>query len=98
MAFSTLNGNVDITFSATAKFDVKLKSDRREVYSDFDIAVEKDKPKTNTSGANGMYKISIEDWIKGKVNGGGNEIMMKNMNGNIYEEKLNSLFVKDKNS
>ncbi|WP_221392316.1 DUF4097 family beta strand repeat-containing protein [Dyadobacter sp. NIV53] len=87
MAFSTLNGSVDITFPATAKFDVKLKSDRGDVFSDFDIAVEKDKPKANTSGTNGMYKISIEDWVKGKVNGGGSEVMMKNMNGNIYVRK-----------
>jgi hypothetical protein len=35
----------------------------------------------------GMYKVSIEDWVKGKVNGGGGEIMMKNMNGNIYVRK-----------
>ncbi|GGH27912.1 DUF4097 family beta strand repeat-containing protein [Dyadobacter endophyticus] len=87
MAFSTLNGNVDVTLPATAKFDVKLKSDRGDIYSDFDVDVDKSVPQATRSAKDGMYKVSIEDWVKGKVNGGGSEIMMKNMNGNIYLRK-----------
>lgn len=87
MAFSTLNGNVDVTLPATAKFDVKLKSDRGDIYSDFDVDVDKSVPQATRSAKDGMYKVSIEDWVKGKVNGGGSEIMMKNMNGNIYVRK-----------
>ncbi|NIJ54055.1 DUF4097 family beta strand repeat-containing protein [Dyadobacter arcticus] len=87
MAFSTLNGNVDITLPGTAKFDVKIKSDRGEIYSDFDVDVDKSQPQATRSAKDGMYKVSIEDWVKGKVNGGGGEIMMKNMNGNIYVRK-----------
>jgi len=34
-----------------------------------------------------MYKIKMEDWIYGKINGGGSEILMKNMHGNIYIKK-----------
>lgn len=87
MAFSTLNGNVDVTIPATAKFDVKLKSDRGEIFSDFDVDVDKSTPQATRSGKDGMYKVSIDDWVKGKINGGGSEIMMKNMNGNIYVRK-----------
>ncbi|WP_439556771.1 DUF4097 family beta strand repeat-containing protein, partial [Dyadobacter sp.] len=87
MAFSTLNGNVDVTLPATAKFDLKLKSDRGEIYSDFDVEVDKSQPQATRSSKEGMFKVSLEDWVKGKVNGGGSEIMMKNMNGNIYVRK-----------
>ncbi len=87
MAFSTLNGNVDVTLPATAKFDVKLKSDRGEIYSDFDVDVDKATPQATKTAKDGMYKVSIEDWVKGKVNGGGSEIMMKNMNGDIFVRK-----------
>jgi len=87
MAFSTLNGAVDITFPASSKFDVKLKSDRGEIYSDFDIDVDKTVPKTVRTSNEGMQKVSISDWVQGKVNGGGKEVMMKNMNGNIYVRK-----------
>jgi hypothetical protein len=31
-----------------------------------------------------MISLKIEDWVYGKIDGGGPEIMMKNMNGNIY--------------
>ncbi|ACT92377.1 DUF4097 family beta strand repeat-containing protein [Dyadobacter fermentans] len=87
MAFSTLNGNVDVTLPATAKFDVKIKSDQGEIYSDFDVDVDKSAPQATRSAKDGMYKVTIDDWVKGKVNGGGSEIMMKNMNGNIYVRK-----------
>ena len=87
MAFSTLNGNVDVTFPANAKFDVKLKSDRGEIFSDFDVDVDKSQPKASRSSKDGMYKVSIDDWVQGKVNGGGREVMMKNMHGNIYIRK-----------
>ncbi|CAG5069190.1 hypothetical protein DYBT9623_01926 [Dyadobacter sp. CECT 9623] len=87
MAFSTLNGNVDVTLPATAKFDVKIKSDRGEIYSDFDISIDKSQPQATRSKQDGMFQVSVEDWVKGKVNGGGSEIMIKNMNGNIYVRK-----------
>lgn len=87
MAFTTLNGNVDITFPATVKMNAKVKSDRGEVYSDFDMDIDKSAPKGVRSTQNGMYKVSIDEWIQGKVNGGGSEVMMKNMHGNIYIRK-----------
>ena len=87
MAFSTLNGNVDVTLPPTAKFDIKIKSDQGEIYSDFDVDVDKSIQQATKVAKDGMYKVSIEDWVKGKVNGGGSEIMMKNMNGNIFLRK-----------
>ena len=87
MAFSTLNGNVDVTLPPTAKFDLKMKSDQGDIYSDFDVDVDKAVQQATKTSKDGMYKVSIEDWVKGKVNGGGSEIMMKNMNGNIYVRK-----------
>ncbi|HWB25325.1 MAG TPA: DUF4097 family beta strand repeat-containing protein [Chitinophagaceae bacterium] len=87
MAFSTLNGNVDVTLPADAKANMKLKSDRGEIYTDFDMAIDKSQPKTNVSNEGGYHHISIEDWVYGKIGGGGPEIMMKNMQGNIYVRK-----------
>jgi DUF4097 and DUF4098 domain-containing protein YvlB len=87
MAFSTLNGKVDVTFPATARYDVRIKSDRGEIYSDFDIEIDKTQPKTTKTAKDGLYKVSVSDWVQGKINGGGKEVMMKNMNGNIYLRK-----------
>jgi hypothetical protein len=86
MAFTTLNGNVDVTFPAATKANIKLKSDMGEVYSEFDVVVDKNanKPKQIVDKEKGMYKIKKDDWTYGKINGGGAEIMMKTMNGNLY--------------
>jgi hypothetical protein len=87
MAFSSLNGDVDVTLPAGTKANLKLKSDRGEIYSDFDIAIDKSEPKVIKSERSGMYKLEKEDWVKGTINGGGAQIMMKNMQGSIYLHK-----------
>ena len=87
MAFSTLNGNVDVTFPATLKANVKLKSDRGDIYTDFDVNTSQQKPAVTRSNKAGMYSLKIDDWVYGKIDGGGPEMLMKNMNGNIYIRK-----------
>ena len=88
MAFSTLNGNVDVTFPTSLKANLKIRSDQGQVYSDFDMATDSSHPKATKTAKDGMYRLTIEDWIYGKVAGGGPEILMKNMNGNIYLHKV----------
>lgn len=87
MAFSTLNGNVDVTLPGDTKANLKLKSDRGDVFTDFEMAVDQSKPKTTVKNEGNMHRIEIEDWVHGTINGGGSEIMMKNMQGNIYVRK-----------
>ncbi|SFQ58661.1 DUF4097 family beta strand repeat-containing protein [Hymenobacter arizonensis] len=87
MAFSTLNGKVDVTFPSNAKAALKMKSERGEVYSDFDVEVDKDRPRVTRTNQNGLYRISTDEWTYGKVNGGGAEVMMKTFNGNVYLRK-----------
>ena len=89
MAFSTLSGNVDVSFPAAMKANLKLKTDMGEMFTDFDISVEKSEAK-KTRSESGMYHLKVEDWIHGKINGGGTEIMMKTMTGNIYIRKPKS--------
>ncbi|WP_375446563.1 DUF4097 domain-containing protein [uncultured Fibrella sp.] len=87
MAFSTLNGKVDVTFPASVKANVKLKSDMGDLFSDFDIDVDKSQPKATRSSQSGMYRVTIDDWVYGKINSGGPEVMMKTMQGSIYVRK-----------
>lgn len=87
MAFSTLNGKVDVTFPATLKAKLKLKAEQGDIYSDFDVAIEKGQPKGERSDDGHMFKISIDDWVRGSVGGGGPEIMMKTTNGSVYVRK-----------
>lgn len=81
MAFVTLNGNIDVTFPSNIKARAKMRSDRGEIYTDFDMTVDRSKPEVKSD--KGEYKVSINAWVYGDINGGGPEYMFKNMNGDI---------------
>ncbi|TLM90155.1 DUF4097 domain-containing protein [Hymenobacter jeollabukensis] len=83
MAFSTVNGKVDLTLPAKTKASLKLKSDFGEVYSDFELVTEQKQVKTSRN-ANGLYRLNVDEWTYGKLNGGGAEILLKSLQGNIY--------------
>jgi DUF4097 and DUF4098 domain-containing protein YvlB len=87
MAFSTLNGDVDVTFPADLKSNLKLKTDRGGVFTDYEIAVDKSQPQVKKTEENHMYRLNVDSWIYGKINGGGPEMMMKTMTGSIYIRK-----------
>ncbi len=87
MAFSTYNGNVDITVPNGTKFTAKMKTNR-DIYTDFDsFTLSNPEPiRRNTERGTG---IKYEDWIEGDLNGGGPNVTMKTTNGNIYIRKGN---------
>lgn len=83
MAFSSFNGNVDVTFPNSLKANVKLKSEMGDIFTDFDMAVEKQKPVVDKNTSGGTYKVNIEQWVNGKINGGGAEMLFKTFNGDV---------------
>ncbi|HUB60806.1 MAG TPA: hypothetical protein VL978_08890 [Puia sp.] len=87
MAFSSLNGKIDVTFPADTKANLKLRSDRGEMFTDFDIAVDKTQPKLETKNEDHFHQIRISDWISGTINGGGPEITMESQFSSIYIRK-----------
>lgn len=86
MAFTTLNGSINVTFPAGFKANIKARSDFGKVYSDFDIVGDK-APLATTKTKNGMLQISANDWLYGKIGGGGPQILFKNLQGSIYIHK-----------
>ncbi|GAA3959210.1 DUF4097 family beta strand repeat-containing protein [Mucilaginibacter dorajii] len=87
MAFSTLNGKIDVTFPTGLKANVKLKSDRGDIFTDFDVVTDAHKPNVTRTNENGMHSLKIDDWVYGKIAGGGPEIMMKTTFGGVYIRK-----------
>lgn len=87
MAFSSVNGKIDVTFPAKIKTALKLKSERGEIYSDFDLNVDNSSPKVTRTAKDGTYRVNVDNWTYGKINGGGAEVMLKTLNGNIYIRK-----------
>ena len=87
MSFSTFNGDIDLTFPATLKATLKMKTEQGEILSDFDMAMIKSGPVQKKDTKSGTYKVVIDEWVKGDINGGGAEFTMKNYNGDIIVRK-----------
>lgn len=88
MAFSNLNGDIDVTLPANAKITAKMKSEWGDMYTDFDMDIKRqDRGKVDSSTDSGTYKISVNNWIYGTINGGGPEYLFKSMRGDIYIRK-----------
>lgn len=85
MSFVTLHGNVDVTFPPKIKARAKMRSDQGEIFTDFDMTVDRSKPEVKSD--KGQYKVSINSWVYGDINGGGPEYTFKNMNGDIIIRK-----------
>lgn len=83
MAFSSFNGNVEVIFPQSLKANVKAKSDMGDVYTDFDMAISKNEPQVDQSNSSGKYRVKVEQWVKGTINGGGPEMLFKTFNGDI---------------
>ena len=85
MSFVTLHGNVDVTFPPGIKATAKMRSDRGEIFTDYDMTVDRSKPEVKSD--DGKYKVSINSWVFGAINGGGPEYTFKNMHGDIIIRK-----------
>ena len=90
MAFSSLNGDIDVTFPADLKANLSLKSDRGEIFSDFDVQVQASAPQQiveDGRGHGGKYLVKIDKAVHATINGGGPELQFTNFNGGIYIRK-----------
>ncbi len=83
MAFSSLNGDLDVTFPDTLKANLKLKTDQGNIFTDFEMTVDNQKSVVKSDRPSGTYKVQIEQWVNGKINGGGPEMLFKTFNGDI---------------
>jgi hypothetical protein len=53
MSFTSLNGDVDVTLPASVRANFKLRSDRGDVFTDFDLQIQQQRPTPTPSGAAG---------------------------------------------
>jgi hypothetical protein len=86
MSFSTYNGDVDLSFPASIKATFKMKTEQGEIYTGFDMNIVSSGP-VRQEDKKGGYKLKIDEWKRGDVNGGGAEISARSQNGDIYIRK-----------
>lgn len=83
MAFNTLNGNVDLTLPATVKANVQLRSDNGEIFSDFEVALDREPARVEQERRDGKFRVVVEKGVRGTIGGGGREIRITTFNGDI---------------
>ncbi|HLK69781.1 MAG TPA: DUF4097 family beta strand repeat-containing protein [Bryobacteraceae bacterium] len=87
IAFSTTNGNVDVTLPADLKANFKLRSFHGEIWSDFDMKLSGGQPVTTNGGSNGRFRVEFDRTIFATINGGGTEASFNSFNGRIMIRK-----------
>jgi len=88
MSFSTLNGDIDVTFPASLKANVQMKLEQGDIYSDFDVQMQKTEARVEKSEkGKGKYRVTFDKSMKGTINGGGQEIQFTSFNGSLYLRK-----------
>ena len=85
MAFTSLNGTVDVTLPPATRANLRMRSNNGDVYSDFDVQLAASTPSVEeTRSSNGRYRINRNRAIVGTINGGGPEIELRTFNSNVY--------------
>jgi hypothetical protein len=89
MAFSTLNGDIDVTLPDNVRANVRMKTDNGEIYSDFDVKLGTTSQMTSDSGQrhDGVYRFRMDKTLRGTINGGGPEYQFTSLNGQIFIRK-----------
>jgi hypothetical protein len=90
MSFSSLNGDIDVTFPADTKARLKLKSEHGEIYSDFDLNMEATSRQPmveDNRQKGGKYRVQFDRAMYATINGGGQEIQLTTLNGKIMIRK-----------
>lgn len=88
MAFSTVNNHIDVTLPAATKATLKIKTDRGDIYSNFDMDIVEKHEKSQKENKHGnTSKVTWAKWTAGKINGGGAELVFKSLHGDIHVRK-----------
>lgn len=87
MSFSTFNGDIDLTFPSSYKASFKMKTEQGDIFTGFDMNIASSTPVQKKDTKSGAFKLVIDEWKKGDINGGGPEVSLKNYNGDIYLRK-----------
>lgn len=88
MSFSTFNGDIDVTLPAAIKANVKLKTDRGDMFTDFEIQLNtQSNPPIVETGKNRSVRVRTDRTTTGSINGGGPEIQFTSFNGDILIHK-----------
>ena len=86
MAFSSVNGDIDVSLPANTGFTAKMRTEWGDVFTDFDMNIRKG-DNVNVLPRSTGYRVEVNNWIEGEINEGGPEYLIKTLRGDIYLRK-----------
>jgi len=89
LSFSSHLGSIDVTLPGDTKANLKLRSLRGSVWSDFDMKLNGGQPVTTKAGDSkeGKFRVQFDRTIYATINGGGTEASFNTLNGRITIRK-----------
>ena len=87
MAFSNVNGDIDITYPSDTQFNARMKSDLGDVFTDFDMDILNESGERTINVGTETISFSINRWIDATVNGGGPEYRFQTLRGDVLVRK-----------
>jgi|GEM_PF-3215930 len=87
ITLNTIDGKINLKLPANAKADIIAKSESGNIYTDFSISINTKNSGYKKLGQSGLKRIVLEEGISGQINGGGAQIILKSVDGNIYIRK-----------
>ena len=76
-----------------------MKTEQGDIYSDFDVAFIRTLARFKRKiPKGGVYKVVVDEWKRGDINGGGPEITLRNYNGDIFIRKKKVGLIIEKNT
>ncbi|MGE5419209.1 MAG: DUF4097 family beta strand repeat-containing protein [Chloroflexota bacterium] len=85
MMFTSFEGDITVALPSTVNANLRMKSDKGGIYSDFNIQPVKRQPVVRQTENTAVY--SLEDWTTGSINNGITDFVLKTYSGNITLKK-----------
>lgn len=85
MMFTSFEGDIKLTLPQSVNARLKMKSEKGEILSDFEIKEDKRQAVVKKNDNTQIY--SLEDWVVGSINAGGPEYIIRSYNGKITIKK-----------
>lgn len=86
MSFTSLNGNIDVTFPGDLNAQLLMSTSYGEIFSSFDVKLSY-QTKQEKSKKQFRNKLTIKKQLVGTIGKGGPEMTLKTFNGDIYIRK-----------
>lgn len=86
ISFESYNGSIDISLPSDLQADTKFRTATGKLLTDFDIKPQP-QPPIKTTNPNGDATIELDEFVLGKVNGGGPLLSIETEKGDIFIRK-----------